>query len=237
MSDITNDFGSLYLPHKAFVIYGQEGGDGLYVESYDMDRQGYPINAHPLSVREAKALAKALDTAGNARHSFLKPHGLMPRNILYVNPDQEGYAVWHTPRQTVPLLFRDGLDIPSGNASVPAMIWRATRQNLYVFAVKETEQIAEQLPLYTAPFFNIYDDGKVCMGTVRIQIGMKCGLEEFISKWQQYFFDSYFSHLIAKRSPVKSNIVQLWQSLVNTGRDFPEDELMPTSFILQNLLK
>ena len=114
MTDITASFGTLYLATKAFVLYNEQKGKNVYVESYDMDEQGFPINAHPLSVREAAALAKVLDTSGDMNRSFLKPKSLLPANVLYINPGHNGYAVWHTAAQSVSLRFVESLGIPSG---------------------------------------------------------------------------------------------------------------------------
>lgn len=43
-------------------------------------------------------------------------------------------------------------------------------------------------------FFNIYEKGNVCMGTVSIDIKNSASVEEFIQAWEHYFFNSYFSH-------------------------------------------
>lgn len=63
MKDITQDFGTLYHPLSALVFYQTKGSSkATYVEHFDMDKNGNPINAHPLTEREAKVLAKALNT-------------------------------------------------------------------------------------------------------------------------------------------------------------------------------
>ena len=61
-TDITNNFGILYHPKSALVFFETEdyNPDG-YVEHFDIDRNGNPINAHPLTVREAQRLSKALN--------------------------------------------------------------------------------------------------------------------------------------------------------------------------------
>jgi hypothetical protein len=63
MKDITQDFGTLYHPLSALVFYQTKGNNKYtYVEHFDMDKNGNPVNAHPLTEREAKVLAKALNT-------------------------------------------------------------------------------------------------------------------------------------------------------------------------------
>ena len=46
-----------------------------YVEYFDMDKNGNPINAHPLSVREAKTLSLSLQIRTEKNKNFLKPRG------------------------------------------------------------------------------------------------------------------------------------------------------------------
>lgn len=237
MKDITTAFGTLYHPLKAIVIYQHtDDANQHYVEAYDMDSNGYPINAHPLSVRESAALARKLDSAGERRKGFLKPEGLLPANVLYTDNGRDGYAIWFTPAQHVRLLFSEGLKIPCGKAAVPPLLWKATRDSLYIHALKEVDNVNLDTVLYQAPFFNIHPDARVCMGTVDTRIPADCSLDAFMGRWQQYFFNSYFSHLIQNHSPVKSNVIQLWQSLVNSRKKFPLKELLPTKHTIQNLI-
>ena len=59
MKDITQNFGTLYHPKTALIFYQtDERNPNTYVEHFEMDKNGNPINAHPLTEREAKALAK-----------------------------------------------------------------------------------------------------------------------------------------------------------------------------------
>ena len=57
MKNITQDFGTLYHPTTALVFYqNDERNKDTYVEYFDMDKNGNPINAHPLSENEAKMI-------------------------------------------------------------------------------------------------------------------------------------------------------------------------------------
>ncbi|MBW7892605.1 MAG: PRTRC system protein B [Chitinophagaceae bacterium] len=237
MTDITNSFGTLYHPVKAFVVYSTQGRDkDIYVEAYDMDETGRPVNAHPLTVRESTALAKALDSRDERKQGFLKPSGLIPPKVLYTDTSPNGFALWHTPAQRVKLLFTEGLDIPCGKVAIPSLVWKASKENLHIYAVRNNTGLHEETALHHAPFFNLYEDGRVCMGTVNINISADCSLEKFMQLWEDYFFNSYFSHLIQGHSPVKTNIVQLWQSLVNTRRKFPVKQLVTNGLMIKDLI-
>lgn len=239
MKNLTNNFSSSYQPVKALLIYHKQTEDAennsIYVESYDIGKNGNPINAHPLTMKETLALSGIFQTAQELKTGFLRCRGLMPGKVLYVNPEKDGYAVWYTRPQEVPLYFSGSLGIASGRGKVPAMIWRAGRESLAVYAVKGNRKPTERTALCHAPFFNIYTDGKVCMGTVRIDIGQETRLEDFMLQWEQYFWNSYFSHLMNDHNPVTENIVQLWKTQVSTDRAFPCQVLKPTRYTLKNL--
>lgn len=239
MKELTGTFGNLYEPVKALIILcktGEGHQSDYYIESYDMDEQGCPINGHPLSVRESNNLAKALQVNEKKAQGFLTPKGLMPSNVLHLNSGADGYVIWHTPPQAVKLLFTENLGIPSALANIPALVWKAGKGSLQVFAVVDAV-FQESTPLYYAPFFNLYNDGRVCMGNVRIRIPNDCGLEHFMELWQDCFLNSYFSHLIGGHEPVKGNIVQLWQQLAATEEPFPNDVLNVSKYQLKNLIR
>lgn len=238
MENITADFGKLYHPVKALVVYRSEGADSnCYVEAFDMDEDGFMVNAHPLATTESRALAKALDVSDALKKAFLRPKGLMPSNVLYINPEQNGFAIWHTPPMSANLFFAPQLDIPNGTANLPHLLWVAAKSGLQVFALKDTDQPTLDTELYHAPFFNLYKNGKVCMGTVKVKVNEHSYLEEFMSQWQEYFFNSYFSHHIGGHQPTKKNLRTLWKGLMNTKKKFPQSALLQTKFTLKDLLK
>ncbi len=236
--DITGDFGTLYHPKSALVFYESNALDKeVYVEHFDMDANGTPINAHPLTEREAEKLAKALTTEKQKQSAFLKSVGILPASILHVNPSRDkGAVLWYTKSQKRNLYFIEGLGIANDQAFVPPMVWQATKNSLRVFALSSDRRPTEKTPLYYAPFFNIYQDGRVCMGSVSIDIKNSASVEEFTKAWEDYFFNSYFSHLMGEHSPVKGNCLSLWKDLVATGRNFPKEVLKTNTKTLKNLL-
>ena len=235
--DTAEEFGTLYEPKSALVFYESlDKNETMYVEHFDMDRNGNPINAHPLTVKEANVLAKALKTDEEKNAAFLKPKGILPTNILHINPSEKGTVLWYTKAQEQQLYFVNGLGIPNGKAYVPPMLWYASKNSLAVFALTTDRRPKENTPLYFAPFFNIYEDGKVCMGTVSIDIKNSASVEEFTDAWEDYFFNSYFSHLLGKQNPIKGNCVSLWKKLIETGEAFPKDVLKKNNKTLKNLL-
>lgn len=237
MKDITDKFGTLYYPKSALVFYETTGTEttDMYVEHFDMDESGTPINAHPLTVKEAEMLAKTLQTDEERSRAFLKPKGILPTNILHINPSDKGAVIWYTKAQQRQLYFVNGLGIPNGTAQVPPMLWVADKSSLAVFALATNRRPTEKTPLHYAPFFNIYEKGNVCMGTVSIDIKNSASVEEFIQAWEHYFFNSYFSHSLCENL-TKTNIVNLWKDLINTDKPFPREALKKNNKTLKNLL-
>src|SRR5690606_31082657 len=130
MNDITEKFGTLYYPKSALVFYETIGTEtDMYVEHFDMDSNGTPVNAHPLTVKEAEILAKALQTDEERSRAFLKPKGILPTNILHINPSEKGAVIWYTKAQQRQLYFVGSLGIPNGKAQVPPMLWIANKNS------------------------------------------------------------------------------------------------------------
>ncbi|MEP6749416.1 MAG: PRTRC system protein B [Bacteroidota bacterium] len=238
MNNITNLFSEVYKPFKALVFYkSSDEQPNYYAEAYDMSDSGVPLNAHPLSIEEASSLADNLNSSEGLQSGFLRPSGLLPENILYINPDKNGYAIWYSNPQKAKLFFIESLQIPNGMAFIPALIWKATKTTLSVYALKENIKPSAKTKLFHAPFFNFYKEGNVCMGTVDVEMTNQTSLEEFINGWQEYFFNSYFSHLLNNHNPVKGDIIQLWQDQVNTNKKFPSAVLTAAKKILKDLIQ
>ena len=232
--NITDIGSEAYVPQLALMFYKNEFRNRYYIESLDIDHNGMPVNAHPLTSQEIDNLVRTLTVSAHFKNSFLIPEGLLPANVLHLNA-LNGFAIWYTPESSMQLYFQEGLGINNGVASVPAMVWKAYKDELYVYALRENNKPDAETTLCYAPFFNISQNGKVCMGTVDIDKEPK-SLEQFINDWQNYFFNSYFSHLLGGYNPVNGNIVQLWQKLSGSGYPFPKKELKVNNLTVQELI-
>jgi PRTRC genetic system protein B len=238
MNNITNQFEQVFIPQKALLVYQNMAEDKeTYVEAYDIDNNGSPVNAHPLSVPESVALAQSLASSKELKHNYLQCAGLMPEKVLYTEIGFKGFAIWYSPAQKVNLYFKEGLNIPCGKANVPALLWKADKDQLSIYALKGTSKPSLDEALYNAPFFNIYVGGGVCMGTVETGFSEGCFLEGFMQQWEHRFFNSYFSHSVGGHKATKGNIVELWQGLVNASKKFPESTLVKTNLRLKDLIK
>ena len=238
MNNVTQEYEQVYIPKKALVIYQTLTHEpDTFVEAYDMDKCGSLINAHPLSVRESTALAESLASSRELRSNHLQSRNLIPDKLLFILTGLSGYAVWYTPPQKVYLYFKEELSIASGETAIPALVWKADKEHLSIYAMKGSDRPQPETSLWHAPFFNIYDTGKVCMGTVEVDAGNSSCLEDFISHWEKNFFNSYFSHSISDHQAVKGNIVQLWQQLAGGNTKFPDKVLKSFGKSLKDILQ
>lgn len=224
-------------PRAALVFYYNDYSG--YVEMFDIDMKGRMINPHPITMREARSIKERLedDCPKQIRDkpAFLSVEGIVPPNLLHFETSLDGYVIWYTPAQKTPLYFGDHTSIPSGEGYVPALVWKANKQYLYVYALTGAEKPCADTPLYYAPFFNTSPDGRVCMGNVNIFFHDNY-LEGFMEKWEQYFFRSRFTHAAQGHSPVTVNLIQLWQQQVATDRKFPVNVLKPMRITLKQIL-
>jgi PRTRC genetic system protein B len=119
------------------------------------------------------------------------------------------------------MYFVKNLEIPNGKAQVPAMLWFADKENLSVFALTSDKRPTEKTPLYYAPFFNVYEDGAVCMGTVDVNIKNSASVEEF-TRLGKIIFSILISVLYDNYNPINGNCVNLWKKLMET-ENFPAE--------------
>ena len=246
MNNVSQQFNEQYVPVKALLIYNsvvletdsyERKESEVYVESYDIGKYGNPINAHPLSVKEMVALSELFQSSMELQNTYLQCKSVIPQSVIYVNSQSNGYAVWYTPPKEIDLFFSDSLGIPAGKTNIPALLWKATKDRLQVFALKGKAKPNAQTTLYYAPLFNLSQDGNVCMGTVNVNIDRQTYLEKFMTQWESYFFNSYFTHTLGNHRHCKGNLVELWQEQVGTGRAFPQSELVKNGKTLKDIIK
>ncbi|MBC6113200.1 PRTRC system protein B [Pedobacter fastidiosus] len=236
MKNINESFEKTYDPFKAILFYKSAKDESFYVEGYDMDFFGKPINAHPLSLQESHALSDALADSEELKQGFLQCRSILAPEVLFINSDRDGYVLWYTHSVRQNLSFKKDLSIDDGEANLPPLLWKASKQRLSLWALAKDGRPVSSSTLYYAPFFNIYQNGEVCMGNVAIEIDINSSLEGFMESWQNYFFKSAFSHLLGDSAPTKTNIVQLWQSLVSSEKPFPIKTLKKYPKTLKDLI-
>lgn len=97
----------MFHPTSALVFYSSRSGSREYfVEHYDMDSNGNPINAHPLTVRESQRLAKSLSLAREEKEPSLRTDGILSPSVLFLDAINSK-VIWYTRAMQRSLLFSE----------------------------------------------------------------------------------------------------------------------------------
>lgn len=119
----------------------------------------------------------------------------------------------------------------------PGLIFRASTDGFSVFAMKGTARPMPDTPVFEPPYFNTWDQGRICIGTARVpkRIDVKS-----VAGWESGFFDSAFTHPNAggKRVSYPDGEYAFWRDMLE-GKFadlFPEEALIPMKASVQQVI-
>lgn len=215
-------------PTKALIIY--EGkktyNQDYYIESRDIKLIGgkYQMESPiPLAENVLKDIAKSY----MEKNSVEMDHGFIPGHILYGNTAPGKLVViWYRPSAKRTLNFSTGLKI-KGKAEViiPATIYVLVNSKLYIYALASDDRPSEDTKIFNAPYFNIYEDGNVCLGSAQIGKHRADTYEGEAERFERAFYlaEQNSGH---NESMCKSDPTKLWTSLIKSKKPFPISELV-----------
>lgn len=179
---------------KAILLYSSDGGSLSYatIHPVDQDSSGSaPVirAGRPADQASLKAVCSSLIESARIRS------GLLSDNILSIGLE---HVVWWS-RPGMRTHFFNCREVEgtvsvgnrSGKAPTPGMIFVARGQTLWAYAIKGDARPTLDTPLYHAPLMNVWNDGKVCVGSMPLP---DATLTESVVKWEQSFWESNFSH-------------------------------------------
>jgi len=216
-------------PESAIIIYKEKGhyGTEYYLERREIRSQngGYSFMApQPLSKNMMKQIAS----------SFVKRNALdiefggliAPHLLLGVNKPGTMAVIWYRPAMTKQLNFSETLGIKGRpQVQLPATLYMVLNTTLYVFALSSDDRPDGRTKLYHAPFFNIYTDGNVCLGTAPIGKTRARTFEEEAYRFERGFYMAEQNGGSSK--PCKTDLKLLWSQLIKKPGPFPiKDELI-----------
>lgn len=116
--------------------------------------------------------------------------GLIPANLLLA--DVAGVA-WYSPPAKRSIHLRLGERSHRLDIVAPPLVFRAAERRLFVAALgRDGRPDNEAVPLFHAPFWNVFDSGLVCMGDARLP---RHSTADAIHQWETAFWLSAFSHV------------------------------------------
>lgn len=151
------------------------------------------------------ALSKFADAVGKAT-AF---SGFLPENLLFSSPN---LIAWWVPRKVRMTWFKKGgtgkFD-GHGQAAHPALVFVATPNDWYVFALADDARPAPSTSLRHSPHFNVWDGGRICTGNVELPATFSA---EVIHSYEAAFFRSHFTHPNRSNAvKYKGGVEQLWR--------------------------
>jgi len=155
--------------------------------------------------------------------------GLLKPNILWWSPNEVG--IWEPPQVWPVALVLEAFKQPRRfRLPMPGLIFICRPgQPPRIFAAKG-RPMRMQEPIYHAPLFNLFMDGRSCQGTHKYPLKVEEIPKSFFSSW--FTADAHI-----KRRSIKypENLLQLWEE-INGRKKYPNDDLVQCGTI-ENILK
>lgn len=174
-----------------------------------------------------------------ARHILKKKDEVLQfveENVLAISDTE---IVWWIPSSKRNVHFKTstpGLENRCGQVQIPSCIFAVTSNGSYVLCFEGTERPTKSTTLHYSPFFNVWDNHQICLGSTR---KVKHG---DVQAWTNAFFSSAFSHSNYRSS--KADLLreggrkQLWMDLLdNKIQEIPFDCLPSAKLTLSQFLK
>lgn len=223
---------------KAILLY--EGEERFqrkteYATIHDLANVGTKarpnVQIMPGSPISQESLIRSL---GSLAEKYVLNAELLPENVLSFSPI---HLVWWSPATKRRVFFKTK-ELGERTAIVPhpPLLHLVVKGSWYIFALKEDQRPTKETALHHAPYFNVYDDGKICVGTAQIPDQLTAAL---IPDWENAFFESAFTHIngqIKKASHPRGEYA-LWKELLDgVHESFPLEYLVPRNATLESAM-
>ena len=211
------------------------GNDSAFASVHRIEREGETARlaeGRPVSREALQEALAMLDPEANV------PIELLDERILFQRGE---FTLWYSPPQRRTVFFQVNADrgqMPDhAQMPVPPLVWAVGgqgRERWSVFALAEAKRPTLDTRLYQAPFFNVWSDGAICVGSTSLPI-RSAGHNP--AAWEDAFFASAFTH------PNTPDLFAEGRSAVSTTRDllhldaFPVDWLRPTESTVLTLIR
>jgi PRTRC genetic system protein B len=212
-------------PTQVITIYNDRYASNFYLEHSEVRNiNGKLMVLAPTPMNE--------DVFRNIASSYMKQKavqmgfdGLIPPHILYgFNKLGLTAVIWYRPAMRRSLNFGSSTLKGVGLVPIPATIYILINTTLYVYALASDDRPDLKTKLYNAPFFNIYADGNVCMGTARVGKRSK-SFEGEAERFERAFFLAEQGDMNAIGA-TKTSLPILWKELAGSNKPFPQKELV-----------
>lgn len=211
------------IPKRAIIVYERPGqwSQDFYLEDREIKNQGgkYVFMAPvPLSHQAMRSIASSFIKKNALAMDF---GGLIADHLLLgINRPGLCSVIWYHPAETRKLNFSSQLKIKGeSTAQIPAILYLMLNDNLYLFALAESRRPTGKSKLFNAPFFNIYADGRVCLGTAPVGKIRSKTFEGEAARFERAFYMAEQNG--GQQNPCKTALAKLWNGLIKNKSPFP----------------
>lgn len=189
------------------------GAGQYYLESHTVNEAGQIMEGKPL---QQETIQEMVDVFFDERKHVSEIKGLVPDNLLAFQPLPGGNyrMIWYRPAEVRVLHHATQLKLSTAKAWVPAMLYRADKNSLDVFALKANTRPKEITKLFKAPFFNVADDGDVCLGNAKVKVPKEKTYSSTMKYWEDLFWLSEFSHVNGTEKVKSKSLQTVWKTLL-----------------------
>ena len=228
---------SHYKPELAIILYKNNKSEDYYLESHNINDNGQLGAGRPL---QQETIQGMVNVFYNDKQKQTKINGLIPDNLLsYELANSGSYKMtWFRPAEVRVIHFAPALKINTGEMWVPSMIYQATNRGLSVMALKSNSRPTEKTPLFRPPFYNVSDNGTVCLGNANVKKPKETTYAALQKYWEDLFWLSEFTHVNGD-NPTKSKIAEVYKKLLASKKKMKWsdiNELVPTKQTLKSIL-
>jgi PRTRC genetic system protein B len=172
--------------------------------------------AQPLTIAFIESLVHSLYGGSTA--------DVLPEHVLAKG---DRMIVWWTPRCRRQMFYGNSEGKAAGLSGrtfpQPPLVWRVDGGDLKIRALMDNKRPGAATKLAVAPFWNLSDDGRVCVGTMRHP---DTASVKSISEWERGFYESAFTHAnIGRLTRHAGGFEGLWSGL-DKRKLFPVETLI-----------
>jgi PRTRC genetic system protein B len=224
-----------FMLQKAILVYAGEGRKAACATVHDV---AVAENGRAMLLAGVAATVQSVAEIAKLLTRQAKTGCYLPANILMVGIDS---LIWWIPPARRRVFFKSEKLGGERSAEVPnpGIVFRVSGDSEWsVFAVKGHDRPTPETPLFLAPYFNVWSNGKICTGNVTVP---PCSTAETIAAWERAFFDSSFTHpnvhAPEKLVEHRGGAYGFWEKMLEGNyKRFPERVLVETGKRLSDLL-
>ena len=212
---------------RAMLVYGTSSYEGIpyrhpFVTLHEVIHDGTGARLAAGQLMTPQMLIDLLTGLGRSL-----PIEILPERVLVRTAET---VVWWAPGTVRTLFFGDRGDDPvlkkiNGKRHPhPPLLFKACGSHLWVRALAEGKRPSAETKLCMAPYWNCYDNGAVCTGSMQIPREKSVSA---IDQWERSFFQSEFTHAsgTCKHTRFPGGLLAMWQFLAGK-EDFPSRYLV-----------